>query len=297
LGHGGAIELGFTDVVLTNDGSTYPELYIGEVQGTAEDVYVSLRPTPDTELKLDDSWDQNGDGYYEMGRYVGGSYVGVFGFAIFLDIDQIFPGFSDHALVFDAVQLIDDPQRGSTAGDTVGMDLESVGVIYGQTANLLGDFNRDQIVDDRDIDLLAAAVRSGRNQPRYDLNGDGQVTRADQDQMIHTILNTYYGDANLDREFASSDLVNVLASGSYEADVDAGWSTGDFNGDGRGASSDLVEALADGGYEAGPRVAVATVPEPSSHLLTVAAVVGLMGMRRRFNTTLFAVDCTVPSAQ
>jgi hypothetical protein len=81
--------------------------------------------------------------------------------------------------------------------------------------------------------------------------------------MIHTILNTYYGDANLDHEFASSDLVNVLASGSYEADVDAGWSTGDFNGDGRSASSDLVEALADGGYEAGPRVAVAIVPEPS----------------------------------
>ena len=57
----------------------------------------------------------------------------------------------------------------------------------------------------------------------------------------------------------------MLSSGTYEADVDAVWSTGDFNGDGRTNSSDLVVALSDGGYEVGPRAAIAAaVPEPAA---------------------------------
>jgi hypothetical protein len=60
--------------------------------------------------------------------------------------------------------------------------------------------------------------------------------------------------------------VDVLASGTYEANVAAVWSTGDFNGDGITNSSDLVVALADGGYEQGPAGAAA-VPEPSALVL------------------------------
>ena len=75
----------------------------------------------------------------------------------------------------------------------------------------------------------------------------------------------------MDGEFNSGDLVTVLGSGTYEAEVDAVWSTGDFDGDGRANSGDLVAALADGGYELGPQAAVAAVPEPSSGVLLMFA--------------------------
>jgi hypothetical protein len=86
------------------------------------------------------------------------------------------------------------------------------------------------------------------------------------------------GDANLDGEFSSSDLVSVLASGTYEVDVPSVWSSGDFNGDGRTNSGDLVTALAGGGYEAGPRAAVAAVPEPAGATLLLLGC--LMFVRR-----------------
>jgi hypothetical protein len=75
-------------------------------------------------------------------------------------------------------------------------------------------------------------------------------------------------------------LVDVLASGTYEADVPSGWTTGDFNGDGRTDSSDLVAALADGGYETGPRAAVGAVPEPSTVVLLLIGCLAA-GCRRR----------------
>ena len=98
---------------------------------------------------------------------------------------------------------------------------------------------------------------------------------------VKDLYNSWIGDANLDGEFNSSDLVIVLSSGTYEADVDAVWSTGDFNGDGRTNTSDLVAALADGGYEVGPRAAVAAVPEPATSVLLLVATVWLVGVSRR----------------
>jgi hypothetical protein len=76
--------------------------------------------------------------------------------------------------------------------------------------------------------------------------------------------------------------VQVLAAGKYEAPQDAiSWSEGDWNADGAFNSTDLVDALADGGYEAGPRApAAAAVPEPSG-LLLVAGLLPLLWMRTR----------------
>jgi hypothetical protein len=150
-----------------------------------------------------------------------------------------------------------------------------------------GDVNGDGVVDAADIDTLTrdCLLNTSAACVAMDLNGDGIVNADDHRLLVTDILNTYYGDANLDLEFNSSDLVAVLASGTYEADVDSNWSTGDFNGDGRTNSSDLVAALADGGYEQGPKQAVAAVPEPSSiGLLLVASVIislrGRIRMRR-----------------
>ncbi|MCA9172596.1 MAG: hypothetical protein KDB23_33255, partial [Planctomycetales bacterium] len=87
---------------------------------------------------------------------------------------------------------------------------------------------------------------------------------------------TYFGDANLDGEFNSADLINVFQAGQYEDAFSANstWSTGDWNGDGEFTTSDFVVAFQDGGYEKGPRHAVSAVPEPSG-LMTL--LIGTMG--------------------
>ncbi|MCA9216805.1 MAG: hypothetical protein KDB27_27235 [Planctomycetales bacterium] len=274
LGHGGAIELGFNDYYLTNDGTDAVELYIGEVQGSPEAVYISLRPTAATRSQLGDEFDLNGDTYFEVGRYAGESYLDVYGYAIVLDVDDLFPGYANQSLFFDAVQIIDDPQQGSSAGDTVGMDLESVGVIYGQ---FRGDFNKDQKVTVADVTLLAAAIRRANHRLQYDLDNDGLVNGSDMDVMIHSSLQTYYGDANLDGEFNSQDFVVVFAAGKYEnPTASARWDTGDWNSDGVFSTTDLVLAFQDGGYEAGPRRA-AIVPEPITNpLFAILALLPLV---------------------
>ncbi len=133
-----------------------------------------------------------------------------------------------------------------------------------------GDFDGDGELTIADIDDLTRQSASLTNPVDYDLNGDAAVNQDDVKFWIGDLKNSWVGDANLDGEFNSGDLVAVLSAGKYESDVDAEWSTGDFNGDGRSNSSDLVAALSDGGYEQGPRAAVAAVPEPGSLVLSPA---------------------------
>lgn len=130
-----------------------------------------------------------------------------------------------------------------------------------------GDVNGDGVVDVADIDVLASALRLGRQDSKYDVDQDGSVGPADYASLIEVSLNSYFGDANLDGEFASSDLVAVFVSGEYEDGVpmNSTWQEGDFTGDGDFDTSDLVAAFRSGGYESGPRnSAVAAVPEIQS---------------------------------
>ena len=125
-------------------------------------------------------------------------------------------------------------------------------------ATLNGDFNQNGTLDSEDIDMLTEGVaHQNGNDPAHDLNGDSLINENDIRYWIKDLYHSWIGDSNLDHEFNSSDLVNVLASGKYEGGgFDSVWTTGDFNGDGQTNSTDLVAALTDGGYEQGPRAAV-----------------------------------------
>ncbi|MCA9211673.1 MAG: hypothetical protein KDB27_01290 [Planctomycetales bacterium] len=127
-----------------------------------------------------------------------------------------------------------------------------------------GDFNYDEVFDFHDLAILADDI--GTNEPRRDLNKDSVVDLLDTDIWLHDMAMTYYGDANLDGEFNTSDLVRVFNAAEYEDAVDdnSTWETGDWNLDGDFTTSDLVLAFKDGGFEKGPRVAAAIVPEPTT---------------------------------
>jgi hypothetical protein len=139
-----------------------------------------------------------------------------------------------------------------------------------------GDFNNDGLLTAIDIDALTAEILAGGKGAAFDVNKDGDVTGDDRVYWVNELKKTYMGDANLDLEFNSKDLVEVLAAGQYEDAIlgNSTWATGDFNGDADVTSADLVEALAGGGYELGPRQAVNAVPEPAGLTLLLVAICG-----------------------
>ncbi len=145
-----------------------------------------------------------------------------------------------------------------------------------------GDFDGNDILDVRDIDALTQAVRSGQNPAEYDINADGTVDQEDRLVWVVERKGTFFGDANLDRRFDTSDLVHVFIRGQYEKSsiANASWQDGDWNGDGLFDSSDMIAAFVAGGYEHGPRTVVATVPEPMGWLLWLIGLPVLLFHRR-----------------
>ncbi len=127
-----------------------------------------------------------------------------------------------------------------------------------------GDFNTNGQLDVADIDLLTAQVITGTNDPVYDLNNNALVDQTDRGVWVQELRNTWFGDASLDGEFNSNDMVNVFAVGKYETGETAGWAAGDWDGDGLFSSSDMVVAFVDGGYEQGFRTPAMAVPEPGT---------------------------------
>ena len=111
-------------------------------------------------------------------------------------------------------------------------------------------------------------------------SGEESTWIARLDRPLVTAQPLLIGDANVDGEFSSADLVKVFQAGKYEIDVDATWSEGDWNADQRFNTSDLVAAFQAGGYEQGPGGNVQAVPEPTSISLTVVALGLLLAITR-----------------
>lgn len=146
-------------------------------------------------------------------------------------------------------------------------DPQSVGLT--RIESVPGDFNADRVIDVADIELLQRQVQGtsdNRLSPaKFDLTQDGNVSPDDAQLWTKQIALTFFGDANLDGQFASDDLVTVFVAGEYEDTKykNSIWHTGDWNSDGEFNSADLVLAFTDGGFERGPRTIIA-VPEPNA---------------------------------
>jgi cyclophilin family peptidyl-prolyl cis-trans isomerase len=141
-----------------------------------------------------------------------------------------------------------------------------------------GDMNGDDVVDESDIDLLAAAIRTGQTSPNFDVNGDGVVTTDDLVTQVGSFVDTdagkgtFFADANLDGAVDELDL-NVLIAGYHGT---GGWASGDFDGDGIIGLLDLAMM---GEYYGAGGGAPLSVPEPTT--MGLLALGGLVTLRRR----------------
>ena len=168
---------------------------------------------------------------------------------------------------------------------TFSIVLESAPRLFIPWGENRGDYNGNGSLDAGDLDMQAQAIAGGLHPKEYDLNGDDLVNFADREVWVNDLKNTWIGDANLNGEFNSGDMVQVFARGKYEKPVAAGWEDGDWNGDTVFGSSDMVAAFVAGGYEkglkpGGPNPAVSAVPEPSALVLALVGLLSLLGRGR-----------------
>jgi hypothetical protein len=149
-----------------------------------------------------------------------------------------------------------------------------------------GDYDGDGLLTILDLDRLLIALYEQSQQAEFDLDHSGVVDTGDRDVWVHTLAEMHYGDANLDGQFDSYDLVLIFQSGEYEDQVIANstWATGDWSGDREFSSQDLVLALQDGGYtrQASPPA----VAEPTAGAQTAIGLFALAWYRRATRSSL-----------
>ncbi|MEZ6119467.1 MAG: trypsin-like serine protease [Pirellulaceae bacterium] len=117
---------------------------------------------------------------------------------------------------------------------------------------LAGDLTGDGLIDIDDVRRLCVAVRLDDQNPQFDIDASGDVFTPDVTAYLDQFLGgAPIGDANLDGQFDSADLVLVFTAGGYEDNEfqNSNWDQGDWNCDGEFDSSDLVAAFQTGGYQ------------------------------------------------
>lgn len=132
-----------------------------------------------------------------------------------------------------------------------------------------GDFDLDGTLDADDIDMLFDHFGNAA----YDLNDDGSTNNLDVIHLVRVMLNTEYGDANLDGKVDIHDYNQLaLAYGT-----DGGWAGGDFTGNDIVNDSDLNVLKLFFGFQTPPPST--PIPEPTS--AGILALLTLLTTRTR----------------
>ena len=149
---------------------------------------------------------------------------------------------------------------------------------------ILGDFNDENGINGSDIDLLfAKIVAGGVYDSRFDVTLDGSsINSADMGELIHSIIGTEFGDANLDGVVDGGDFL-IWQAGFGSA---GGWSAGDFNGNGVIDAADYTLWRDNLGAVGTLNAALKStnrlpVPEPATWVMLVTAMLGVLVHQRR----------------
>lgn len=272
----GYIENGGQAIVLTTDDNADKR----QAQAPAADFVVDdeewhhiVGLREDTELRVYIDGELAGenfdvpDGYDLSGTDQLPAYIGVGADAGSGEFEKYFQGWVDDVAIWD--EALSEAQIAAVMSGDFSEWL---------TAGILGDYNENGVLDAADLDLQTAGI--GANDLAFDLNADGESNFLDRKQWIKELKKTWIGDADLNGEFNSGDLVKVFQAGLFETGQAATWEQGDFDGDGVFGSGDFVAAFQDGGFEQGP-LAASTVPEPSCFALCGIGVLALLSRRRK----------------
>ena len=140
----------------------------------------------------------------------------------------------------------------------------------------LCDLNLDGICDGPDMDALTSAIRDELKPANFDLTGDGDVDARDRVVWIETLLDTSFGDADLNGAVEFDDFL-VLSTHFGQSGA---WADGDFDGNGDVEFADflvLADSFGDMSHHA------VSTPEPDSRTILLFAVATVIACRRQFH--------------
>lgn len=142
----------------------------------------------------------------------------------------------------------------------------------------IGDLDGNSLIDQADIDILYSSY-ADNNKRKFDLNESGTVGQNDVDYLVHTLLQTEYGDTDLDGDVDGVDFLNWQVG--YGGDN--GWAGGDIDGSGNVDGADLSIIMTNYGYVSPFFLAAAqAVPEPAALVMCGAALICVAVRRPRF---------------
>lgn len=165
---------------------------------------------------------------------------------------------------------------GTQPGIVVNRDTTFALIGNSLTPSILGDFDENGFLEAADIDILAAAIRDGSMDSKYDLNADNMVDDADHLFWVESIKGTFLGDATLNGAVEFNDFLEL----SRHFGEVGGWAKGNFDLTTDVQFADFL-ALSRNFGKMSDSVAAAAVPEPASAGLLGLAAAMMLTLRRK----------------